>query len=113
MGASYTGVVYREARGGNGSIPIGYRIALIGRSGNVPCRRAPPLLREDISSNAGRRGGSWKIAISAEIGAPDTIRTCGLHLRRVALYPAELRVPRSLSSVAMFDRSTECAHIRA
>jgi hypothetical protein len=23
---------------------------------------------------------------------PDTIRTCGLHLRRVALYPAELRV---------------------
>jgi hypothetical protein len=25
-------------------------------------------------------------------GAPDTIRTCGLHLRRVALYPAELRV---------------------
>jgi hypothetical protein len=27
------------------------------------------------------------------IGAPDTIRTCGLYLRRVALYPAELRVP--------------------
>src|SRR5216683_8303156 len=26
------------------------------------------------------------------VGAPDTIRTCGLHLRRVALYPAELRV---------------------
>jgi hypothetical protein len=25
-------------------------------------------------------------------GAPGTIRTCGLHLRRVALYPAELRV---------------------
>src|ERR1700733_6298829 len=25
-------------------------------------------------------------------GAPDTIRTCGLYLRRVALYPAELRV---------------------
>ncbi len=29
---------------------------------------------------------------SREVGAPDTIRTCGLHLRRVALYPAELRV---------------------
>ncbi len=27
---------------------------------------------------------------SREVGAPDTIRTCGLHLRRVALYPAEL-----------------------
>ena len=25
-------------------------------------------------------------------GAPDTIRTCGLCLRRAALYPAELRV---------------------
>lgn len=28
-------------------------------------------------------------------GAPGTIRTCGLHLRRVALYPAELRVPET------------------
>ena len=27
------------------------------------------------------------------VGAPDRIRTCGLYLRRVALYPAELRVP--------------------
>ena len=26
-------------------------------------------------------------------GAPDRIRTCGLCLRRAALYPAELRVP--------------------
>ena len=30
-----------------------------------------------------------------ENGAPDTIRTCGLCLRRAALYPAELRVQRS------------------
>jgi hypothetical protein len=34
------------------------------------------------------------------IGAPDTIRTCDLCLRRAALYPAELRVlnflPRNL-----------------
>ena len=29
--------------------------------------------------------------------AKDTIRTCGLHLRRVALYPAELRVLPSLA----------------
>ena len=34
-----------------------------------------------------------------EGGAPDTIRTCGLHLRRVALYPAELRVHQCLVSV--------------
>jgi hypothetical protein len=34
-------------------------------------------------------------------GAPGTIRTCGLYLRRVALYPAELRVPvtRNYSSL--------------
>ena len=30
-------------------------------------------------------------------GAPDTIRTCGLYLRRVALYSAELRVPALLT----------------
>ncbi len=34
---------------------------------------------------------------SGEVGAPDTIRTCGLHLRRVALYPAELRVHLNLA----------------
>jgi hypothetical protein len=28
-------------------------------------------------------------------GAPDRIRTCGLCLRRAALYPAELQVPVS------------------
>jgi hypothetical protein len=35
------------------------------------------------------------------VGAPDRIRTCGLYLRRVALYPAELRVPvtRNYSSL--------------
>ena len=31
-----------------------------------------------------------------EIGGPDTIRTCGLCLRRATLYPAELRVRRAL-----------------
>lgn len=30
-------------------------------------------------------------------GAPDTIRTCGLRLRRATLYPAELRVPALLT----------------
>lgn len=33
-------------------------------------------------------------AISNVFGAPDTVRTCGLHLRRVALCPAELRKRR-------------------
>lgn len=32
-------------------------------------------------------------------GAPNRIRTCGLHLRRVALYPAELWVHRYSDSV--------------
>lgn len=29
-----------------------------------------------------------------KFGAPDRIRTCDLCLRRAALYPAELRVPK-------------------
>ena len=33
-----------------------------------------------------------KFSLLFRSGAPDTIRTCGLHLRRVALYQAELRV---------------------
>ena len=31
-------------------------------------------------------------------GAPDRIRTCGLQLRRLSLYPAELRAPSNLPS---------------
>jgi hypothetical protein len=44
------------------------------------------------------------------VGAPDTIRTCGLHLRRVALYPAELRVPLCClrSAYADFLRVVGC-----
>ena len=38
-------------------------------------------------------------------GAPDTIRTCGLRLRRAALYPAELRVHRRFDSVRDQPRS--------
>src|SRR5439155_22332410 len=34
-------------------------------------------------------------------GAPDTIRTCGLRLRRATLYPAELRV---LTAYAVLTR---------
>ena len=33
------------------------------------------------------------IEIKQKNGAPGTIRTCDLCLRRAALYPAELRVP--------------------
>ncbi len=43
-------------------------------------------------------------------GAPDTIRTCGLHLRRVALYPAELRAHRYSDSVR--DRPRSIANSR-
>jgi hypothetical protein len=42
-----------------------------------------------------------------EIGAPDAIRTCGLHLRRVAFYPAELRAHLSLPSPTNLCRSTD------
>jgi hypothetical protein len=30
---------------------------------------------------------------TAKVGAPDRIRTCGPQLRRLVLYPAELRAP--------------------
>lgn len=38
--------------------------------------------------------GAALIAICFAFGAPDTIRTCDLCLRRATLYPAELRVLR-------------------
>jgi hypothetical protein len=50
------------------------------------------------SVKAAMKGEAWfrlkgKLRGSlSEAGAPDTIRTCGLCLRRAALYPAELRV---------------------
>src|SRR5260370_41462432 len=42
-----------------------------------------------MSDRVGR--GAHRPAGQKDIGAPDTIRTCDLCLRRVALYPAELR----------------------
>lgn len=48
-------------------------------------------------------GTAWKIGekpaqLIEMSGAPDTIRTCGLRLRRAALYPAELRVQADAGS---------------
>ncbi len=40
-------------------------------------------------------GEAWRsqqLDLIGDFGAPDRIRTCGLRLRRAALYPAELRV---------------------
>src|SRR5713101_3261192 len=42
-----------------------------------------------MSDRVGR--GAHRPATQKDIGAPDTIRTCDLCLRRMALYPAELR----------------------
>ena len=41
-----------------------------------------------IAGNAAR---IWVVAVPYGDGAPDTIRTCDLCLRRATLYPAELR----------------------
>ena len=40
-------------------------------------------------------------------GAPDTIRTCGLRLRRATLYPAELRVPTAYAVLTRILRMSE------
>src|SRR5665811_1413682 len=42
------------------------------------------------------RGG--RVCVIASIDAPGRIRTCGLFLRREALYPAELRAPKGQST---------------
>ena len=56
-------------------------------------RQGPPNTtpRQRISAVVIGRGAQ-EIVYSAVFGAPDRIRTCGLCLRRAALYPAELRV---------------------
>ena len=41
-------------------------------------------------------------------GAPEGIRTPDFHLRRVALYPAELRAQNSKQSVVPFSSPADC-----
>lgn len=59
--------------------------------------RAMYLRREGYLSSmvSNWLGDSVNRLRGSESGAPDRIRTCGFHLRRVALYPAELRVQRA------------------
>ena len=42
-----------------------------------------------------------------DVGAPDTIRTCGLRLRRATLYPAELRVLTAYAVLTRISRMSE------
>lgn len=35
--------------------------------------------------------GRWKCVLSTKVGTPGRVRTCGLQLRRLSLYPSELR----------------------
>jgi hypothetical protein len=74
---------------GSGSRPVhfsqtvayGYRVAISHR-GQIPWRRPRPRKRKQLNYLA---------------GAPETIRTSDLCLRRAALYPTELRVPAATS----------------
>ncbi len=52
----------------------------------------PNLQRPTPKVNASLGFGTWDLGF-AKNGAPDRIRTCGLQLRRLPLYPAELRAP--------------------
>ena len=49
------------------------------------------LLRTLVAAESAKTAG-FAVSSSVSNGAPDTIRTCGLRLRRATLYPAELRV---------------------
>ena len=72
---------------------------LVGSGDRAACRaHASPSLPTSCPA------GSSLLPLNRS-GAPDTIRTCGLHLRRVALYPAELRVHRRFDSVRDQPRS--------
>ncbi len=57
-------------------------------------RRPPQVPGQHLSGNDSRRETDLRreSSCSEMAGAPDTIRTCGLCLRRATLYPAELRV---------------------
>lgn len=64
MGASYTGVVYREARDGNGSTRIGYRAYWRDGNENPALRNFIRLLEErypPVANGNGPRGASSRI----------------------------------------------------
>ena len=64
MGASYTGVVYREARDGNGSTRIGYRAYWRDGNDNPALRNFIRLLEErypPVANGNGPRGASSRI----------------------------------------------------
>ena len=58
------------------------------------------LLRTLVAAESAKTAG-FAVPSSVPNGAPDTIRTCGLRLRRATLYPAELRV---LTAYAVLTR---------
>src|SRR5882724_1470936 len=62
------------------------------RANSNACRNFSQLLtRANEPELKSRAGSAYRIVKQRKTGAPDTIRTCDLCLRRVALYPAELR----------------------
>jgi hypothetical protein len=76
----------------------------LGQAASNSCRlqgRRPPSCGffgfANQSGYAAAWNGSLQVAIACTgvNGAPDTVRTCGLCLRRATHYPAELRVPNS------------------
>jgi hypothetical protein len=70
-----------------------------GRKANC-CARSSPLLAQK------RRVLACPVLYRS--GAPDTIRTCDLCLRRATLYPAELRVLRGSFSRLAWPRQRRC-----
>jgi hypothetical protein len=87
------------------------RRCLLSSSGNQERRDRPPAHsghRTETDSNVRKGSGSGHLRKPDDVrttlvcalqnGAPDTIRTCDLCLRRATLYPAELRVLTRLAS---------------
>src|SRR5664279_5877458 len=57
----------------------------------------PKLCQRDCETGQYSRFANNRFDFAGEIGAPETIRTSDLCLRRATLYPAELRAPIGLN----------------
>ena len=68
-----------------------------------------PLLKRYRASRTSFARTYMKSLTGREFGAPDTIRTCDFHLRRVALYPSELRARWGIARTALQSASFGCS----
>ena len=95
---SDNGTLHHGSMGADDSLDLG-RINVSGREQMQQDQRSHSITRvEKVRADPVRRRSDRRSPRNSYVfdfaGAPDTIRTCDLCLRRATLYPAELRVPQ-------------------